>query len=391
MFCSNSVSLFIQKIYKIINYIFLFSYILKDDTIDGGHFRISLEKHTLNGSYQLIGEVEYSDLLYSKVKDLECILLSDIISFIPTSFEHNDFAAFYDNFNEDELFLVSSRKFTPLCTGLLDSTNLYVKKKYDGYKAKVVSNSGGEIMYIDDLYRKINFNYPLFDRFQRVVFQFEMIIAPNSVGSDTLLGAKKIDILNKIVLTDVLGIKRNGHMYAPEPLDAQHFIDKFSALIEFSPKHNKRVMRKLYFPMSVNSDYRPFVLLFQKIVNFTSKEFESMKSDICDGYLLVSNNYEFRGKCATFDVRINNKQVYLDSSPEVIGRVSGDFFKPNAIYEVYYASENDLDENKLTVARLRHDRYFTSTELEMENCIADFKYLMELLRNSAKRRTNRVA
>lgn len=317
--------------------------------------------------------------------------MSELVTFIPISFGHNDFAPFYTKFNEDELFLVSSRKFTPLSSGLLDSTNLFIKKKYDGYRAKVVSNVSTEIMYIDDLYRKINFNYPLFDMFQRVVFQFEMIILPNSCGSDTLLGAKKIDILNKIVLTDVLGIKRNGHMYAPEPLDAQHFIDKFSYLIEFSPTRNKRVMRKLYFPMGIKSDYRPFLLLFQKIVKFTRSEFESMKSDICDGYLIVSNNHEFRGKCATFDVRINNKQVYLDSSPEVIGRVSGDFFKPNAIYEVYYGGEDDLDENKLTVARLRHDRYFTSTEQEMENCIADFRYLMDLLRNDAKVRKNRIA
>lgn len=220
-------------------------------------FRICVEKRTtLHGSdFYLVGEVEYEKFDIC----LENELLKKFEEFMPLNVDRTHY---FDKYNAITISFAPARTFKPLKN--LQKID-FIKPKYDGHRGRFVITKGKT--YFEENATK-NLKYfqknTIFTKssFENVIFQYENV---NGVK----------------IITDVTGASINGNFYKTNAKESLLFLENLSKI-------------------ETN-------LIFQK--RYEKGEFINFK---IDGWLIISNENEYKFKEPTADFLLKNGSLFLD-------------------------------------------------------------------------------
>lgn len=277
-------------------------------------FRICVEKrafHAIGGEIYFCGEVEYKKLNADYEKQL--LNLMD---------RYCDFFKIKDCLKGDiippkDLINVPSRKFTNLEKKI---PLIIVKRKFDGYKAKICISKEHKIMYIDDfgkskIYENIDNEFNFFEN--NLFFQLERL--PNN---------------NCAVVVDMIGMFYENKFYITRSIDSLLYLQNFKSF-------ESKLFGMIYFQTSVD-------------------KFENNNLNQ-DGYLFIGKNEkEYKCKEPTLDVRLNaNGYFFFDFDPKwYINKIPLVDFNKIDIDKIF---EIQFHNKELFVIKKREDKTVTST------------------------------
>lgn len=306
--------------------------------------------------YMFAAEIEYAEEIYlnnnsiSKTNNILFKYIKEILNPV-WSFINIE----YDVIKPENVINIPSRIFHPFYQ--IDVTNYLIKYKFDGYKGKMIYTKNN-FYYFDDLH---NFNiikiFPeIFKLFENIIFQFEIVQNDNNNNNNK---ENNNNTLNVMVLTDIIGVYINNTLYTLKPTEVLKVFEYISQVLNVNNINNVIIEldNNIIYPLQLQ----------KAISNEELKNNEINKINLLyDGYIIVSNELEIKYKIPTCDVRLFNYMLYIDNMNEPItsDMFYNDKYVNNSIYEVSIDSTGSI-----YILRKRHDRMFTSTELEYINFI----------------------
>lgn len=301
-------------------------------------------------------EIEYDlsnvEKYYAQVHTKEKIMVRRLMKF---SDAHGlgilEGSGHLDKLDPLNLMCFPCRKLYSLSEMQFDTSVKFVlKKKYDGFKGRLCVDTALDVFVQDDLNR-----FSVVSHEQHMTFSHDNV---NVAYQVEFVEAK--DRTPRMIFTDVIGVMVDRKLYVPEPLNV---LDYF-----------KRT------PFMSNS-----MKLFDKTYRLQTQEVclnSCLKGDLAvdtDGYLIVSDNLEFKYKVPTIDLvyRQYNLQMekvnpfFHDSNGDDAGNDSPQITNESSIVNKVKLEEGGIYEvtlqkfNEWVVIRRRKDRYFASTPEQM--------------------------
>lgn len=230
------------------------------------------------------------------------------------------------------------------------SVKFALKKKYDGFKGRLCVDTALDVFVQDDLNR-----FSVVPRDQHMTFSHDNVKLAYQVE---FVEAK--DQTPRMIFTDVIGVMVDRKLYVPEPLNV---LDYFK--------------QTPFLSNSLKLAGKTYCLQTQQVCLNSC-----LKGDLVvdtDGYLIVSDNLEFKYKVPTIDLvyRQYNMQMekvnpfFHDNKADYAGNDSLQITNESSIVNKVKLEEGSVNEvtlqkfNEWVVIRRRKDRYFASTPEQM--------------------------
>lgn len=291
-------------------------------------------------SFFFCGEHEYTKndaMKWKNYKMRENELFDVLLDKFKSIFLKINFNLNFDTPKIEDIYSIPSRKFSNFHDKEFDSSSYLILPKWDGYKGRFVIKESGVIFTLNDV-GEICVVY------QR--FEFD-----NIFGEKIWIQYEILESVQKIVITDILGVYINKKLYMPDAEDV---------ILYFKSLNLKGFTINFRGNLDVNNYY---AVQIQKPVPSLDARFFPI-----DGFILVSNNKLFKYKIPTIDFRVCNNLLYIDG--EITPECFDDYnLKDGCIYEFQKKG------NTFSCIKLRHDRKYTSTVEEYKEFQANCNLL----------------
>lgn len=393
----------------------------KDSRMDY-KIRVGLEErvsvNNKNNGHFFTAECEYSSEVFTYYM---------LLNIVETKFFELLFAQFrsilyninynfmFQRITDVQMCSIPSRKFHIVDSHTFSSKHgIFIKHKYDGFKARVV-NIGDVTLYYDDLHNMFHVDpCGLFRKY--VIYQLEIMEPTTSTNGETSANC---------IITDVIGVYINNVLYSPEPINVlqyfvfcknqiqfinnqnalhlkqlQHKCDKYRRALEnvdtrvSSDKDKAVEIRKLSSALTEKLNYYEsnmkqlsdimktacdiflhtlghFRLVYQEPITVDDIN-NATPIDVTDGYIIVANNGEFKFKLPSIDVRYLSGFLHLDDEANsIIVPTQFPNLVHNAIYEITICNKH------IVILKIRNDRSCAATMEEYK----EFCHLHSLFEN----------
>lgn len=212
-----------------------------------------------------------------------------------------------------------------------------IKYKYDGYRGKFFILENDSILFMDALNNfETLLDYPsVLNLYKNLVLQVEILD-------------------DCIILTDVIGAYVNKKFYMVSPMDVISF---FGCLNISSARY--------MFCDEIKILNKSMKLFVQKLIDLSVDE----PIGPIDGYIVISNFFEYKYKISTIDVLVRNHEMYLDTATKFPCTIPlmGINDLSDGVYEIMYY------DGVYKILRKRMDRIMGCTIDEFETFKGDFR------------------
>lgn len=374
-------------------------YFLADDGV-----RVAFERHYRTNTYAIVCEIEYTGDVASKYVDLsnkerrlgECFLgVVGVLMTASTAASADDDADATtnnrkrrrkrrrdaddgDDQHQQERHLALCRRFIVrnlnLCLNPVSGYHIHLSRsrcfrplcfthnyehvrfcpKWDGFKARVVSNAPGTFVVADDCgtHENVVGVNTFLDLYPKIVFQVEVMV--NKGGTEC-----------RLILVDFGLVLGQTFYICQTQLAAINFFQKIADAIDTSPSFSVWGIANARFDR-------------QRLALQTHDGRNGRVALNCpptfpdwykrDGYIMMYNNVMSKVKPPTIDVRVENGYSYVynfDNNKTVVCEKTT---RPNGIYECVL-----LPNNEVKILRRREDRLVESSKNELARAMEEAK------------------
>lgn len=325
--------------------------ILHKTTANDENVRIAIEKQDfeLLVEYNFCVEIEFAnvDAFNAKIRSQE---LGQQMGELCSDYMCKFFDKLHiecDQFDAVKFGKITSRKFDDIQNFNAHAEPYILKAKYDGVKGKFCNNlycidtfqpiiliSSGDTLLNTGTIKALP---KQFDSFENVIFQFELMESGN------------------VIVTDIIGIYIKETLFSPSPNTVLRVFQEQN--IDGSDIQLGNYPCKLYTQKALT-------------LGFTAADI----IDKCDGFIITSQNREYKFKMPTCDVRLKAGKLYLDNSSVPISYDTFSHYVDDIIYEIVKRPQGFI------ILRKRSDRIYTSSLEEYQTFLKNSKFFNNLVR-----------